>query len=175
MYDGRLALPKPSRGGLTLAGITAGSGFWAPLWPPTSTAKALAYLHIAGKQLTSPSGGSCCWKCSSCTCCRDPGSCYAAKRRRQLLLPTQRAGLLLLQPPGEQQAAAAASKTEPGYCCPDRQWVASVAQKPGANGIWQPGWIHYSQLTCGPFPFLPRHNAVLKHIQTARLSQTARS
>lgn len=96
------------------------------------------------------------------------------KRRRQLLLPTQRAGLSA-QPPGEQQAAAAASKTEPGYCCPDRQRVASVAQKPGANGIWQPGRIHSSRLTCGPLPSSPRHNAAVRRIQTARLSQTARS
>lgn len=79
MQDDRLALLNPLQGGLTLAAVTAGSGFWDPLWPPISTAQALAYLHITGKQLTSPSGSSCCWKCSSGTCCRDPGSCYTAK------------------------------------------------------------------------------------------------
>lgn len=79
MWDDRLALLNPLQGGLTPAAVTAGSGFWDPPWPPISPAQAFAYLRIPGKQLTSPSGSSCCWKRSSGTCCWDPGSCYTAK------------------------------------------------------------------------------------------------
>lgn len=140
--------------------------------PHLPTAQALAYLHITGKQLTSPSGSSCCWKCSSSTCCRDPGSCFTVKLEGTTAAPNTES----------RAVTSAKAEKAANSCCwlkyrvrlllPWRIVGGSCCTEAGSKW-YLAARQNFSPVA--PFPFLTRQNAAVKSIQITILSLAASS